>query len=62
MVTRRLGTRSAATWRPTLHRVLVVLAVGLLFVYGLIGAGWVTSSRPDAWLGFGLASFAASFV
>jgi hypothetical protein len=61
MVT-RVGSRSAVAMRPTLHRVLLVVAVVLFLIYALIGAGWVKSTHPDAWLGFGLAAFAGSLL
>jgi hypothetical protein len=47
---------------PIAHLILLVIAVALFTIYGMIGAGWISSSVPDAFLGFGLASFALSFA
>lgn len=44
------------------HRILLVIAVVLLFIFGLIGAGVIDSSHPEMFLGFGLTALAASFL
>ncbi len=47
---------------PAARLLLLVAALVLFIVFGMIGAGWFTSDHPDAFLGFGLAAFAGSFL
>jgi len=47
---------------PVARLLLLVVAVILLVLYGLDAAGWVTASHAGAFLGFGLAAFAAAFI
>lgn len=46
----------------TVQRILIVLAVVLFVIAGAAGAGWIETSHPGAFLGFGLASFAAGHL
>lgn len=48
---------------PTVHRVLLLLAVVLFVLAGLAGFGWiVTTPHVLGFVGFGLAALAASFL
>ena len=46
----------------TVQRILIVLALVLFVLYGAAGAGWIDTAHPGAFLGFGLASFAAGHL
>lgn len=47
---------------PAARLLLLVVAVILFVIYGLVSLGTLTSAHANAFLGFGLAAFAAAFL
>jgi hypothetical protein len=46
----------------TIQKLLLILAVIAFVVLGIMGAGWIDESHPEAWLAFGLALFAGGHI